>query len=108
MSNERLEIVTEFGSLKAGDLVVVKACAGCGATHRSILVKFHPRVAFVSGRVDAAWEGAPLKTCENPTATRPANVSSLSVREGRAYRVVIPPAEEARETARPRKLERVR
>lgn len=34
---ERLKLVTDFGELRAGMIVVVKPC-GCGAAHRGMLI----------------------------------------------------------------------
>lgn len=57
---EKLALVTEFGSLKAGDLVVVKPCPGCGHSHREILLLpgtwgEHP-----------CWTVEPLPNCAPP------------------------------------------
>lgn len=38
--SERLILVTDFGKLKAGDLVVVKQCIRCGRAHRQILLRW--------------------------------------------------------------------
>ena len=61
---EKLILVTDFGSLRAGMIVVVKGCGWCsGATHRGLVVRHLPphEVSRPSGVVDVcdAWEVLP-------------------------------------------------
>lgn len=39
MSEEKLRLVTDFSELRAGLLVVIKACAECAADHRMVLLR---------------------------------------------------------------------
>jgi hypothetical protein len=100
MSREKLELVTEFGSLKAGDLVVVRPHVPGWKDHRCMLVRMTTH--WLSG--EPSWVVLPkhIDTLADCLLT-PAFVDRRQV-----YRVVIPPAEEARETARPKQLERVK
>lgn len=41
MSQERLELVTDFAQLRAGMIVVVKPCGLCSRQHRGMLFKIH-------------------------------------------------------------------
>jgi hypothetical protein len=110
MSNERLDLVTDFGSLKAGDLVVLKPCKWCDRDHRGMLL------AFVAGAYGLNKDGE-IEVHDGWTTTIPSHrpkpsgcclIGGMHVADRRVYRVIIPPAQEARETARPKKLERVR
>ena len=70
-SEERLELVTDFGSLRQGDLVVVCGCDQCGGRHRGILL--YPEVAtvFTSGRIEndvPTFELHPQPSCRPAVA----------------------------------------
>lgn len=54
MKGERLELVTDFVSLRAGMIVVVKRCATCKRTHREMLI---------SQDEDQDWTIAPVPAC---------------------------------------------
>lgn len=55
-SQERLELVIDFASLRAGALVVGKPCT-CGGAHRGVLVRLVP---YAYGD---AWEMLPKPPC---------------------------------------------
>jgi hypothetical protein len=97
MSEERLELVVSERDLKAADLCVLRMCTDCGKDERMFLLR---ATTCECGCGRSAWlvDGG----CHAQF------VPDGSVREQRLYRVIIPPAEEARETSRPKKLERVR
>jgi hypothetical protein len=109
VSEERLELVTDFGSLEAGDLIVLKPCKWCDRDHRGMLL------AFVADAPGLNKSGG-LEYHDGWTTTIPSHrlggkcclIGDMHVADRRVYRVIIPPAQEARETARPKKLERVR
>lgn len=106
MSDERLELVTDFASLRAGMIVVIRACGWCeGADHRGLLVRpWGPHVSNSPTRgperVDAAWEVAPRPVGGGHTL--PLIVSARAVEMRRVFRVVdgLDPA--AEETQRRR------
>lgn len=109
MSDEKLEPVTDFASLRAGDLVVVKPCRWGDGYHRGLLLRFDPD--------SCGWDPGGVVEFYPAWTTTVVGfhgkggcmlVGAYLVRERRLYRVAIPPAEETRETARPKKLERVR
>ncbi len=105
---ERLELVVEFSTLQAGDLVVYRGCIDCGGTHRYLLLRktdatgYDPRLRQYRGGV--AWRCAPEDCQEgwNPL------IDEVTVSERRLYRVIIPPPAKEQEVARDRELERTR
>ncbi len=108
MSGEELELVTEFQSLRAGDLVVYVRCGvrGCGRDHRGILTTRGDE-GFTEGfGTVPCWRIQPDPHRRPPAP--PSVIIEAAVRADHVYRVVIPPATESRETARPRQLERVK
>lgn len=62
---ERLTLVTDFGSLRVGDLVVVKPCSLCGRAERAILVaKLRDGTDAVTGEgIAVAFEMYPRPAC---------------------------------------------
>ena len=62
---EKLRLVTEFSSLRQGDLVVVK-CDHCGRSHREMLLRWESRraIAFLPGgevvNAMAGWNLGPV------------------------------------------------
>lgn len=118
---EELELVTEFGSLKAGDLTLLKGCRWCGESHRGILVKFFPAEPRLapdgSIEVECGWLRLPTG-CKRPNdhLAGVTNIGPIAVSERRLYRVVIPPAaasssehsEQPATTARKRERQGVR
>lgn len=103
---ERLELVTSFESLRAGDLIIGRPCGYCGRAHRGILTQLLPPQSYREhdGTIwnYAAWKKEPRLPCGHW------GISPHAVTEKRVYRVLIPPAASSQETARPKKLERVR
>lgn len=98
---ERLELVTDFASLRAGMIVVVKPCS-CGKAVRGMLVEFRRdgEISSKGGRVPAdAWLTEPGHGC-GPWRF-PHVVSTRTVADRRVYRVVDGLDPEAdKETAR--------
>ena len=96
MTNERLELVTDFESLKAGDEIAILAC-DCGQIFcRSQLTIFHPG----AGMLGPGWFSSPQ--CRLPNSN-PFNIALLvgeaAVRSGCLFRVVKPHAEEPSEVS---------
>ncbi len=102
MSAERLELVTEFSSLKAGMLVVVNCRRGCG-NHRYMLVKLTDNDWVYAG-VTMGWWTLPKPNCSGNETY--GGVTTAAVTERRVYRVVDPDADKAEttEAETPRKL----
>lgn len=99
---EKLELVTDFASLKAGMIVVVKDCGWCGKQHRFILVKDGDSMLAGSDgsfRPVAHWEVLP--EVHDVDLSGPMVVSAWTTNERRLYRVVddLDLAREALETA---------
>ncbi len=104
---EELIVVTDFGDLRAGDLVVLKPCNFCGESHRGMLTVFNNDEGYgPSGEVfdSDGWELAPDPSCCGPDESMDICVNAVVDRV--VYRVQVPPASEVREAARPKKLER--
>jgi hypothetical protein len=101
---EELELVTSFESLRAGDLVVV-SCA-CEKRHRVMLLAklFGALAGEYPGQFPDQWMWRLKPTPHGESYS----ITEMSVERRRIYRVVIPPAAESREVARPKKLERAR
>lgn len=98
MTGERLKLVTDFSSLKPGDLVVIKPCP-CGMEHRGLLTSecagctFNPRGLTFARRLScgAAW------------------LCACSVVASRVYVVDTGVKQRTtRKTAKPKALERTR
>lgn len=115
MSGEKLELVTEFGSLRAGMLVVLVGCHDCGERHRGVLVRFVAMEpirgpdAVVS--IEANWEALPAPSCEERGLAW--GVTHYEIAERRLFRVIddTPAGAETdhtEETERPRVKERAR
>ncbi len=85
MSGERLELVTDFASLRAGLLVVVKSCRRCGAAHRGMLVSLcdGPGHGHRHDRHGPGWVRLPTARC-GPSSW----VGASTVADGRLFRVV--------------------
>lgn len=91
MSEERLELVTDFASLRAGMIVVVKTCVWCGGDHRAMLMS-------KSGHIPGRWPDGTIIVCdgwfgvpEQPPATHGGKlrlVSQRTVADRRVFRVV--------------------
>lgn len=96
MNGERLELVTDFDSLRAGDLVVVKPCRWCGGQHRAMLLRFlgHATGIHPSG----AHETLPAWSTTAWTHVGPTIIPEFLVADRRLYRVLIPPAETSEPT----------
>ena len=63
---EKLELVTDFASLRAGMIVVVKGCGWCPYRHRGILVSKNRQPALgPDGSIDrdVAWSYLPRTRC---------------------------------------------
>jgi hypothetical protein len=102
---EKLELVTSFESLRAGDLVVERDCT-CGKSWcRSMLIRIEDGESL-DGVVGPGWSKEP--PCYAYDDGSELFICAEVVALGDLFRVVIPPVEEVRETARPKKLERVR
>lgn len=82
---ERLTLVTDFASLKAGDLVVVKPCGNCGEPHRTMLTSIGWGIVGHKGgpSISHPWDCTPDHFCHDSTFC----VSEFAVREGRVYLV---------------------
>ncbi len=94
---EELELVTSFESLRAGDLVEMRPCGVC--RRRGC------RFMLMRKAVAQCGPGFPRSTnCDD----RDLWVCAHTVASGHLHRVLIPPAAETRETARPKTLERVK
>lgn len=86
-SEERLELVTDFGSLRSGMLVVVKPC-GCGRTHRVMLLGWDdsPSSTLTRGVVEErTFKVSPQPSCSYGGGSV---VGPTLVAERRLYRVV--------------------
>jgi len=101
---ERLSLVTDFNALKAGDLVVVMPCSWCGGKHRSLLLG---PTEHIYRRSDGeryagiAFDLVPISCGEV--------LSPRAVASGNVYRVDAGLSDsKTTETAKPRRLERVR
>lgn len=108
--SERLELVTDFASLRASDYVVLKACPWCGAEHRGLLLSLAGDIRrnAPSGGVHRSGPAWLTTIAAHDGRTGCVVVSPRAVDERYVYRINIPPAEEARETARPKERERIR
>ena len=101
---ERLSLVTDFGTLKAGDLVVVN-CRPCGGRHRGQLLG-----PSIQG---APFNGGWLEDMCFRVAPKTSHGVMLVGRQTVSARIVFLvdtglSASETTETAKPRRLERVR
>jgi hypothetical protein len=109
VSEERLELVTDFGSLRAGDLVVVKDCRFGDGDHCGMLLRFDRGAGGwnSNGRFveEAAWYTT-ARGLHTFGGTMLVGASLVATR--RLYRVIVPPAADTRETSSstPKKLER--
>jgi hypothetical protein len=79
--NERLELVTDFASLKAGDYVEVRRCVDCGATHRGILVAFDDDCESGFDDDTDGWEYLPSSCLDGA----PSAVGRSTVSQRRLY-----------------------
>lgn len=90
MSDERLELVTDFATLKAGMLVVVKPCPMCGRAPRSMLSEFVSADALDRSRraraTSDSWLSLPGHVCSGNRL--PYALDARAVRGGIVYRVV--------------------
>lgn len=76
---EKLELVTDFGSLRAGMIVVTKNCRRCNGAHRGMLT----RMVRDTGPIDQwVWR----RPHDSPCGAR--GPSERSVSERRVFRVV--------------------
>lgn len=110
MSEEHEELVTDFASLRARMLVVVKR-PGCGcAKHRGMIIgRYDGETAC--GWIGPSWSIVPRAHGDHdlPHTNGELVVSSRAVAEGRVYRIVeANPQAETAEAAevRPKKRER--
>lgn len=95
MSDERLELVTDFAALGPGMLVVMKRCLWCPSNHRGMLTMFKPandgflRVPSGERFKEARWlfEPQPRRDGVHHDG-RVLVISAGAVAEGRIYRVV--------------------
>lgn len=90
---EKLELVTNFESLRSGMIVVVKPCSNpfCKKQHRHLLLKLSADTHFVGDGFDVvesaapAWDVLPGRSCR-PAAE--AVVSADTVYRRIVYRVI--------------------
>lgn len=99
---EKLELVTDFGSLRAGMIAFVKHCEWCEHSHRGILLGPH-LVTFVfegKDQEDAmAFDLLPVPVCVsmNPSAEG-YSIDADEVAQRNIYRVVDPLLEKSTES----------
>ena len=90
MSAERLELVTDFATLRAGMIVVSVNCPWCGASkHRHMLVsQSTENVISATGAYfrGPAWSLAPERYCNGMANGHV--ITRVSVDESRLFRVV--------------------
>lgn len=77
MSGERLELVTDFSTLRVGMLIVVKPCVACGRNCRFLLVRYNDGWA--------GWEHAPDCIAHEGGSV----LRRRAVTEGRVFRVDV-------------------
>ena len=100
---ERLTLVTDFNALKAGDLVATSHCSACGGWHRGILTSFLRNVIGPLRMADA-WLIEPGHGEGKNTW-----VDAVAVAGKFVYLIDTGLSDsETTETAKPRRLERVR
>ncbi len=108
--SEKLELVTDFGSLRAGDLVVVK-CYRCRLKNRGMLMGIEDASAD-SDDPTPGWTMMPELGAHDHEKPDPEEWEMLvgpgTVAAGIVYRVIIPDADKALTVDRVRPLERVR
>lgn len=84
---ERLELVRDFGELRAGMLLVIKDCRWCGGDHRFMAVRFSNELGQLpNGELTRmpAWDVLPAPE----HATSGHAVTKLSVERRALFRVV--------------------
>lgn len=68
MATERLKLVTSFGELRAGMIVVLKSCGECDGKHRTMLVGYRANTTgfLISGEFLECdgWTYAPGMPCD--------------------------------------------
>lgn len=93
MSRERLELVTDFSSLRAGMIVVIRPCFECGSTHRMLLTRrspFHMSGPTIDGEMWSghAWFYEPAAPCDEEWGSwGPAAITTMTMERGALYRV---------------------
>jgi len=110
---EKLELVTSFGSLRAGMIVVVKPCKVCNVGHRGVLTQRNTNGwTDVDGNVYVGsapcWRFLPRPAC---SGEHHAIFTEAAVHLGKVWRVVDgleDTTTEATTATRPRQRERAR
>jgi hypothetical protein len=105
---ERLDLVTDFATLREYMIVVIKPCGRCGAQHRGMLFNENTNpVTAVSGATvtDGARTFQVLPSA--PCCSAPSCISATSKWKGNLFRVVDENQADATAT-KTRALERVR
>ena len=111
MSRERLELVTDFATLRAGMIVVYRPCQDCGGSHRGMLLRFYEGPMHdPSNRsvkfLDRGWILAPKTYCP-PDDPSDDCIGTQAVSRGAVYRV-IDGLEDEQTTTTTKKRERVK
>lgn len=95
MSEEKLELVTDFDALKACDLVVVKDCGYCGMAHWALLLRLVTD-GLARGAGGEFCEGTMWHTSDHSHGwTGCMCLAPVVVDQRRVYRVLVPGADEA-------------
>lgn len=109
---EELILVTDFGSPRAGDLVVVVRCRWCARTHRGMLTRYvssrpvlEPDGSVIIGQ---GWQRVPRGGCVKRDHSNSIEIGQVTVTERRLYRVVIPGIADEQTTSASRPTTRTR
>lgn len=88
-TEEKLELVTRFEDLRAGDLVVGKPCVVCNGGHRGLILD-----TIEAWTGNPAFEFVPIARCA-AARDKKGIFTEGAVLMGCIYRVIIPGADEA-------------
>lgn len=91
MIREELELVTDEGSLRSGDLCVAKRCCNCGRSHRFMLLNmvgpagktFLPGAVVEAPDGATSWDRLPIPECSIKLLFHP----WVAIAERRLFRV---------------------
>ncbi len=91
INGEPVELVTDFGALRVGDIVYVVRCCTADQRHRMVLIakSDQPGMSTHAFGEVGWWIGLPIPSCAKGATV--AGVGRGTVARGRVYRVINPP-----------------
>jgi len=86
-TNEREVLVQDFGELRIGMIVVLKACPVCGRDHRIFLLSFHPALYGVTDKGQCVGPLAAYVSADVVHHSLPMAIQEGAVRAKHVYRI---------------------